>query len=251
MALVSTGEGADMEVREAGDEPFWLAETIKGAVVISCEDAYEAIQMAARQFQCQVAIVDDGIQDHGLYQDWKVFMLNARYPDANHHYWPLGPLRETCQSAQEKRGVSIVYHGLKQDLNRKAEIQTAYRLKGIRKQAEETFLENPTGPYYLWAGVAKPLDVCAFLETCGISVEKIIPALNHQLVTKDMFVACSKYSRNNKIMITEKDEQKILAILPSLNRFEIHVACIELDVVSGQLFLDHKIDEITYKISMR
>ena len=60
--VISDGEKIYYNARLAGDEPFWLAENTKGAVVITSKNRYKAAKYAIEKFGVTKIILDDGFK---------------------------------------------------------------------------------------------------------------------------------------------------------------------------------------------
>jgi tetraacyldisaccharide 4'-kinase len=99
--FVTKGKGPLISVREAGDEPFLMAERLKGVPVVKCRSRYEGGVFALRElgigdegFEKHLFILDDGFQHRGLYRDRDVVLIDADAPFGNGMLLPLGRLRE-------------------------------------------------------------------------------------------------------------------------------------------------------------
>ena len=91
--LVSIGAGARVDARVCGDEPFLLARSLPGVIVVVGADRVEAARAAAAA-GASMAILDDGFQHRRLARDLDVVALDGRAPFGNRRLLPAGPLRE-------------------------------------------------------------------------------------------------------------------------------------------------------------
>lgn len=92
--VISDGENIFYDAKLAGDEPFWLAENIKGAVVITSKNRYEAAKYAVEKFKVRKIILDDGFQHRKLHRDLNIVLMDSKMAFGNEKLLPAGPLRE-------------------------------------------------------------------------------------------------------------------------------------------------------------
>ena len=86
--------GADM----AGDEPFWLANNLKGACVITSKNRYKASKLAVEKFGATQIILDDGFQHRKLHRDLDIVLIDSEMGFGNENLLPAGPLREGLEA---------------------------------------------------------------------------------------------------------------------------------------------------------
>lgn len=92
--VISDGKDIFCNARLAGDEPFWLAENTKGAVVITSKNRVEAAKYAVKKYDAAKIILDDGFQHRKLYRDLDVVLVDSEKLYGNEQLLPAGPLRE-------------------------------------------------------------------------------------------------------------------------------------------------------------
>ena len=93
---------------EAGDEPFMMAEILKGpapfreqtcqAVIVAGSDRVASAALAERHFGSSVILLDDGFQHLRLERDCDVVLLPADRPFGTGRVFPGGDLREPVSS---------------------------------------------------------------------------------------------------------------------------------------------------------
>lgn len=96
--IVSDGKDILLSAHECGDEPFLLASTIPGLMVIIGADRYEAGRLAMEQLSPDVFLLDDGYQHLRLQRDLNILLLDYTRPYGNGWCLPAGLLREPRQS---------------------------------------------------------------------------------------------------------------------------------------------------------
>jgi tetraacyldisaccharide 4'-kinase len=93
--VVSNGEAVLAGVREAGDEPFLLAERlVRKAAVISHLDRVSAARWAVENLGSDVFVLDDGFQNLRVARNLNIVTIDATNPWSNGHILPAGLLRE-------------------------------------------------------------------------------------------------------------------------------------------------------------
>ena len=93
--VVSDSKRILADVKEAGDEPFLLAEMLLGkASVISDADRVAAAHWAEENLGCDAFILDDGFQHLRLARDLDIVAIDATNPWGRGKLLPRGRLRE-------------------------------------------------------------------------------------------------------------------------------------------------------------
>ena len=96
--IVSDGNEILLSAHECGDEPFLLASTIPGLMVIIGADRYEAGRLAMERLRPDVFLLDDGYQHQRLQRDLNILLLDYTRPYGNGWCLPAGLLREPRQA---------------------------------------------------------------------------------------------------------------------------------------------------------
>ncbi len=93
--LVSDGSTVLTNAVEAGDEPFLLAQNLRGlAAVISDSNRLAAGQWAIENLGSEVFVLDDGFQHLALARDLNILTIDATNPWGGGKLLPAGRLRE-------------------------------------------------------------------------------------------------------------------------------------------------------------
>src|SRR6185503_18299461 len=94
--IVSDGYSILSSPNEAGDEPYLLANNLKGlAAVISSADRIAAGQEAINDFGSDCFVLDDGFQHLRLARDLNIVTIDATNPWGGGSLLPYGRLRES------------------------------------------------------------------------------------------------------------------------------------------------------------
>ncbi|MGI8918216.1 MAG: tetraacyldisaccharide 4'-kinase [Pyrinomonadaceae bacterium] len=106
--VVSDGLGVLAGVHESGDEPFWLAENLKGVAAVICDPVRAAAgQWAIEHLDSNVLVLDDGFQHLQLARDLNILSIDATNPWGGGRLLPSGRLREAPQGASRADCVII------------------------------------------------------------------------------------------------------------------------------------------------
>ena len=92
--LVSDGERVLLTARQAGDEAYLLARTLRGVAVAVGRDRIRTGRLVARECRPDIIVMDDGMQHWRLHRDLDIALLNACEPFDNGWTVPRGMLRE-------------------------------------------------------------------------------------------------------------------------------------------------------------
>jgi tetraacyldisaccharide 4'-kinase len=94
--IVSDGSNVLADAAEAGDEPFLLAQNLKGlAAVISDSNRLAAGKWAIENLGAEVFVLDDGFQHLALARDLNILAIDATNPWGGGKLLPAGRLRES------------------------------------------------------------------------------------------------------------------------------------------------------------
>lgn len=92
--IISDGEKIFYDAKMSGDEPYWLAQNSKGAIVITSKNRYLASKYAIEKFNVKYIILDDGFQHRKLYRNLDIVLTDSVTNFGNEKLLPRGPLRE-------------------------------------------------------------------------------------------------------------------------------------------------------------
>lgn len=93
-AVVSDGTSMLMTAEECGDEPYLLASTMPGLIVVIGPDRYQAGCLALERLNVDIFLLDDGFQHLRLQRDLDILLLDCAKPFGNGWTLPAGLLRE-------------------------------------------------------------------------------------------------------------------------------------------------------------
>lgn len=158
---------------DVGDEPLLLAEKAPTWIGANRYDS----ACAAIGAGATLLIMDDGLQNLTLHQDYKLVVMNAEQGVGNGCLFPAGPLRETLRGAF-KRVDGIVWIG---------EPPCPFALKDGPLVITATRHVIPLDPEITacvaFAGIATPEKVRKTLETQGVAVVSFHSFADHHVYT--------------------------------------------------------------------
>ncbi len=106
--VVSDGLEVLADVHEAGDEPLWLAENLKGVAAVICDPVRAAAgYWAIEHLDSNLLVLDDGFQHLQLARDFNILAIDATNPWGGGRLLPAGRLREAPQGASRADCVII------------------------------------------------------------------------------------------------------------------------------------------------
>ncbi|MEK7724376.1 MAG: tetraacyldisaccharide 4'-kinase [Acidobacteriota bacterium] len=116
--LVADGENILADVKDSGDEPFELANKLRGkAIIVADAKRAEAGKWAREKFGATAFILDDGFQHLQIRRDLDIVLLDATNPFGNETLLPTGILREPLESLKRADAVVITLANLVEDIS--------------------------------------------------------------------------------------------------------------------------------------
>lgn len=97
--IVADGRTILLSPGEAGDEPYLLAASLPGIMVVIGTDRYRAGCLAMGRLEPDIFILDDGFQHLRLKRDLNLLLLDCAKPFGNGRLLPAGRLREPDAAA--------------------------------------------------------------------------------------------------------------------------------------------------------
>jgi tetraacyldisaccharide 4'-kinase len=221
--LVSDGQIVFLSPEESGDEPFLMANVLKGIPVFVGKDRFVNGQIALKRFNVQGVLLDDGYQHLRLYRDLNILLIDSQIGFGDHHLLPRGILREPLSHL--RRAHLFL-------LTKVEHPETCGRLKAILREihpSSQVFHSHYEplgliGPEEEWeelhslkgkkvlalSGIANPSYFSFLLKKCGMEIvrEMIFPD-HHFYTTKDLASIEEKGKGVDWVVTTEKDMLKL------------------------------------------
>lgn len=176
--LASSGDGPTCDAALCGDEPFLLASTLPGVMVVVGSDRV-AGALLAHSRGADVIVLDDGFQHRRLDRDLDIVLLDAGDPFGGGRLLPAGRLREPLGGLRRAHAVLITRARRQERFaeiervvrrhNRSVPILTAgHRGVGF-VDARGAPCERPSRAV-AFCGIGSPEGFRADLEACGVEL---------------------------------------------------------------------------------
>jgi tetraacyldisaccharide 4'-kinase len=209
--IVSRGDGPIITWQESGDEPFLIAQRMRGVAVVVGSDRFEAGRLAEREDLGNLFILDDGYQHRGLFRNVDLVTIDPTEWAEGEKLLPRGRWREP-KSAIERAHAACVQEKVGATMPKLPvptfRIQTV--IHGIYKGC------NPIDPESLrnqsviaFAGIAKPARFFEAVESVGVRLVKHIEFRDHHAFTPEDIADISKKASNVVLITTEKDSVRL------------------------------------------
>ena len=217
--VISDGKNIYYNARLAGDEPYWLANNIKDAVVVTSKNRYKAAKYAIDNFGVTKIILDDGFQHRKLKRDTDIVLVDSKMLFGNEKLLPAGPLREGKEAFKRTDKLIIVSKDV--DHTRAEKLAKIYehklKIPTFVCKTEPDFVYNIKNGEHLpenskaaaVCAIGQPEQFFAFLKNYETE-DKIVFDDHHQYLEEEL--------PKNTIITTEKDAVK----MQDFNRDDIY-----------------------------
>jgi tetraacyldisaccharide 4'-kinase len=255
VAIVSRGDGGGplLPAARCGDEPFLLARRNPGAIVIVAPRRREGIEVAIRDLDATLIILDDGFQHLAVQRDLDILLLDACRPLGNGSVLPAGLLREP-PTAHHRAQFGILTRD--EAFAAPAPFATLPTLRCRHRLATEFVALNGAVASIAelaqlrgvaFAGIANPEVFFQTLKDLGLELTTTIALNDHADFTAATLQMLKQAARTADFFVTtEKDGVKLHPLDLPLPCFQ---ALLELEFApAGQL--EEKIDSLLTRMRM-
>lgn len=208
-------EDSPTAAAEYGDEPLMIARQTQATVLI-CRNRVLAAEAAAKQYQADVVLCDDGMQHYALGRSFEIAVIDASRGIGNGWCLPVGPLRELPNRLKLVDWVVVngEVHALPEDLKGSLDHNsvTSVQLQpivwvnvktGERKALTDLFLRTTVSAI---AGIGHPERFFSTLNQLGVAFKAYPFPDHHHYQPSDFSVLPS-----GPVVMTEKDAVKCQA----------------------------------------
>ena len=257
--VVSDGVSLLLDSRTAGDEPFMLANNLRGVVVLVDRDRVRSGIYAIEEFGSDVLILDDGFQYVKMRHGLEIALIDRQAPFGNEHMLPRGTLREPPENLHRATHIfltkcdgsdnSAIIQRIRR-YNRTADIiECTHRPKHLKDfvTGEVRPLEFLRGlKIGALSGIAVPESFEQALAALG-AVLKITQsyAEHHRYSLKEIERFVRRCARRNvdAVITTEKDAVRIPRIMnPEVPILYMRV---EIEILAGQETWSRLVERLT------
>ena len=169
----------------------------------------QAISKAEKE-NFNVAILDDGFQDHTIQKKLNIICFNNKQLIGNGLLFPAGPLRENLNSL--KKAQIIIINGEKNEFFEKKIFNVSKNLKIYYSQYQpENIEEFKNKKLFAFAGIGNPDNFFDLLSEYNLNVQKKIAFPDHhKFIKKELEEMIEESDKNNlELITTEKDFYRI------------------------------------------
>jgi len=256
--IVSDGHALLLDSRTAGDEPFMLANNLRGVVVLVDRDRVKSAAYATDKFRSDLIILDDGLQYLRLKHSINLVLIDSQAPFGNRHLLPRGTMREPPRQLKRATHILLTKCDRVNDPGLIGEIRRYNSTAGIVQCAH-----RPLETRDLLTGKTRPLswlDGLRIGAICGIAVpqsfEGALRALGADIKLSAIYADHHRYRRKeveaflrrcaklklDAVVTTEKDAVRFPRILDP----EIPIVClrVEIQILEGREIWDAMISRL-------
>jgi len=108
LRVVSDGERIYGSWREAGDEPYLIAQSVPSAIVVVAKKRSEAFRFV-QKYSPQIILLDDGFQHRRAGRDLDIVLIDASEDLQKQRMIPFGKLREPISSLRRADAVVLTH----------------------------------------------------------------------------------------------------------------------------------------------
>lgn len=200
---------------DAGDEAFMLAKKTKVPVIVGSNKP-EAIRMGIKDFNIDIALLDDAFQTRNIKKDMEILVVKGDNSGKKTALFPLGPFREPLK-AIKKADVVLVNKGV---LDKKMD-EMIGDIPRFRIRYKPAYLYNIKNDLIAHYNILKGRNILAFsglgdnesffrlIEDIGGKIRYRISYPDHYCYDAGDIKGLSRYQNIDIIVTTEKDSVKI------------------------------------------
>lgn len=225
-SLVSDGSQVLSTPETCGDEPYLLARTLEGVVVVVGKNRLKAGQSFSNQPGKPVYILDDGYQHLKLDRDLNLLLIDGTQPLEDQELLPAGRLREPLSAIRRADAVIITREHLTPNLPELAQIirgwNPAIPIFPFSHEIDEIYDLGSRGHNYrsdfrgkgfvVLAAIGNPTQFLKDLEMAGITVlDSLLFRDHHHFSQKELGQALRRGQELSAtgILTTEKDSVRL------------------------------------------
>ena len=260
--LVSNGEKIFMNVNEAGDEIYLVADECKVPTAVA-ERRVAGAKSFLDNIETDVILLDDAFQHRWISRDFDILVIDQRFlsevNSIDQRMLPLGSMREPFESIDRADVVVInrkftkkitIPNKIKKYLNNRPMFYSYYRISGIydvktnKRYAPEEFKGEQS---LVVCGIARPISFLGTLKENNVNIKNKIIFTDHKNYTlKEVENIRKKFYNTNSysVLTTQKDAVKLMQFSKELDDIDIYYLKIDLEFEEPEGFynlLDSKL----------
>ena len=195
----------------------------------------------AEKAKYNVAILDDGFQDHSIKKNLNILCFNSNQLIGNGMTIPSGPLREDINSV--KRAQIILINGHTDNEFEKKILKISNKIKIFySRYIPKEIKKFKDKKLFAFAGIGNPENFFDLLIKNNLNIQKKIAFPDHYKFKKSEIQKMIDESKNNnlKLVTTEKDYLRI----KDYGFKDVEIVKVELEIIEKKLFLNEILNYI-------
>ena len=222
-AFVSDGQAVLLSPEESGDEPFQMANALRGIPILIGKDRFANGKLVLQRFGIRGIILDDGYQHLQLHRDLNILLIDSQVGFGDRHLLPRGilrePLNQLCRAhfflltkVEDPESCQPLERMLK-EIHRSSPIfHSHYEPRGlVNLKGEWVDLTSLKGKRAMaLSGIVNPEYFTLLLKKCGMEIVRQMIFPDHYLYSARDLISIEEKSREvDWIVTTEKDMVKL------------------------------------------
>ncbi len=257
--IVTDGSSLLLDSRTAGDEPFMLANNLRGVVVLVDKDRVKSGLYAVENFGVDAIVLDDGFQYLRQQRRVEIVLIDRQAPFGNEFMLPRGTLREPPANLRRATHIFVTKCDGSDNSELLARIRQHNRTADIIECAHRArhlcnLITGETRPLDFLrglhigsiCGIAAPESFESALRKLGAVIDLAKTYTDHHRYTEreiEGFIGRCDKRDLRAILTTEKDAVRIPRILnPDVPIFYLRV---EIEILSGSESWERLRDRLT------
>jgi tetraacyldisaccharide 4'-kinase len=224
--VVSDGHQLKCAWQHAGDEPYWLAHSIRQAAVVVAESRVEGLPVLS-QFQPDVILLDDAFQHRRIERDLNLVLIDSTENILDLHVLPFGKLREPVDGLNRANAIILTH-------SRNSNPETVKAVSGYGVPVYHANYQAPNFEYSgksvaAFCGIASPQHFQRLLIDNGSKVVLFREFPDHHVYSQSELAELEQDASRmgaEFIVTTAKDAVKLNA-----NQFQLPLGIVDAEFV--------------------
>lgn len=242
---VSDGQQILCDARQAGDEPYLLAQLCPGVRIVVNANRYEAGKWLEAKTKIDVFLLDDGYQHIQLHRDVNLLLLDGEDPVGNGRVLPAGKLREPLEEMARANVVlgTRMTRAVRDDIRALLYVFGASHppLFFAHHEITNFKLLNAAAPLKTFkqanvaafSGIAQPARFFADLQHKQLQLVHTQAFPDHHRYTREEFQTFAQQARAQAataIITTEKDAANLAPEMLRQCELPVYAACLQFRI---------------------
>ena len=245
LQIVHDGLTERLDVKDAGDEPYFIAKCLNNIPVIVSNNRLEGAQRLIDDYNVDLVILDDAFQHRRIHRDTDIVLINGSEQNNAYRMIPLGHLREMPSELKRADHVIItkgdiydVPNNIQKYLSNVTSSKEQYQIQYYNNYTDnkEKLNDKPLEPMFAFCGIAHPELFYDSLRGLGIQLEGQSSFIDHvdysPKIISDLINKIEATNSKN-IITTDKDLVKLSDDF--LKKFNVYILSMEINIDKASL----------------